>query len=72
MFSPALSKKQRSGLGGSASGVGGDSGDGNFQHLEQTVLCPGSLDSAEPRGLKLEIAWCNTFPRRDQDKCDLC
>lgn len=51
---------------------GGASGDGNSQPLEQTVLCPGSSGSAEPRDLKPRIAWCNPFPRHDQDKCDLC
>lgn len=69
MFSPALSKKQRSGPRGSADG---DGEDGNSQSLEQTVLFPGSWGSAEPSGLKPGIAWSNTFPRHDQDKYDLC
>lgn len=60
MFSPALSKKQRSGPGGSADG---DGEDGNSQSLEQTLLCPGSSGSAEPRGLKPGIAWSKHFPK---------
>lgn len=72
MFSPAVSKKQRSGPGGSAGRSDGDGGDGNSQPLVQTVLCPGSSVSAEPRGLEPRIAQCNTFPRHDQGKYDLC